>query len=394
MIIFTLLEFFFKNKFLQTIIINVCLLILLSTIFSCFSGSKQEQNNIIKSFGEPDSLYQPVYSKGFRIYYYGQDKVVEIFNPFDVELASDFFLINNSGRENVFGIPEIKAPVENWAAFSSTQVIMAEKLGLMETLKSVAEPEYISNQTVKDKISEGIIKNVGQAFEPDIEILLMSQPQFIFVSPFKDNQYSRLQDAGLITVPDAGYMESVPLGRVEWIVCFGAFFNLEHQAIKIFKEAEKSYNETKLILAEDRQKPTVVSGTLYQDVWFLPAGESYIAALFRDSGASYPYSDTKGTGSLSYDFEKVFFDTQDCDFWMITINFPGNFTYENFKLMDERYAEFKAFKDKRIIYSNTYNSGYYEYGWMEPQTILKDLAKAFHPQLFPEHKPVFFNILQ
>jgi len=364
-----------------------------TTLFSCFSGGKQTKENLFQLFGEVDSIYQPVYSQGFKVYYYGQDKIVEVFNPFDVNLPSDLFIINNSGRKNISGFSVINAPVKNWSAFSSSQVIMAEKLGVLETLQSVAEPEYISNQTIKNKISSGAVKNVGRAAEPDIETLLLLQPQFIFVSPFKDNQYDRLHDAGFITVHDAGYMEAVPLGRVEWIVFFSAFFNLEQQAIKIFKDAEKSYNETKLILSEITQKPSVISGTLYQDIWFLPAGDSYMASLFRDSGASYHYSDTKGTGSLALDFEKVLFDSQNCDFWLFTINYPSNFTYQDFKLMDERYAEFKAFKEKRIIYSNTYNSGYYEWGWMEPQTILKDFAKAFHPHLFLDHNPVFFNIL-
>jgi iron complex transport system substrate-binding protein len=78
---------------------------------------------------------------------------------------------------------------------------------------------------------------------------------------------------------------------------------------------------------------------------------------------------------------------------MITVNHQGSFTYADFEAMDVRYADFKAFNERCILYSNTYSSGYYEWGWMEPQTILKDLAKAFHPQLFPSHQPVFFTLL-
>jgi iron complex transport system substrate-binding protein len=375
-------------------ITDFCVFISLIVSYSCSSGAKQGNNSLIQLLGEPDSLYQPVHSKGFKVSYYGKDKIVEVYNPFDEKLPSDLFFINNSGRKDITGIPVIKAPVENWSAFSSSQVIMADKLDVFETLKSVAEPEYISNLTVKTGIANGKIKNVGLAFEPDIETLLTSQPQFIFVSPFKDNKYDRLTDAELIAIPDAGYLEASPLGRVEWLVFFGAFFNLEQQALDIFKEVEKTYNETKLILSDIEQKPSVTTGYLYHDVWYLPAGESYIATFFRDAGADYPYSDTKGTGSLAYDFEKVFFDNHDCDFWVITVYHPDNFGYEDFKNMDVRYADFKAFKEHQIICSNTYNSGYYEWGWMEPQTILKDLAKVFHPQLFSSHIPVFLTVLE
>ena len=370
------------------------LTILFITISSCFQGKKRGIDFDLANFGEPDSLYEPLYSKGFKIFYFGSDKIVEVLNPWDENAPSDLFFIDNTGLRNVSGLPIIKAPVTNWSAFSSSQVVMADKLDVIETLKSVADPEYISNHKIKEGVISGTVKNAGTVYEPDIETLIVSQPQFIFVSTYKENHYDRLNNVGLITIPDAGYLETVPLGRAEWIIFFGAFFNLEEEAKKIFKEVEISYNETKAILSEIIHRPTVTTGFLYQDIWFVPAGDSYIATLFRDAGADYPYSDTKGTGSLGFDFEKVFFDTYQSDFWMFTVNHPGNFTYADFQSMDARYAQFKAFKENKIIYSNTYNSGYYEWGWMEPHTILKDLGKAFHPALFADHKPIFFTILQ
>jgi iron complex transport system substrate-binding protein len=142
-----------------------------------------------------------------------------------------------------------------------------------------------------------------------------------------------------------------------------------------------------------QNRPTLTTGNLYQDVWFSPAGESFIATLFRDAGASYPYSETKGTGSLTLDFEKVFHDSHNCDFWMLIVNHPGQFTYSDLQAMDDRYADFEAFKNKKVVCSNSHTSGYFERGWMEPQIVLKDLAKAFHPQLFPDHKPVYFDLI-
>ncbi|MDR2926833.1 MAG: ABC transporter substrate-binding protein, partial [Cytophagaceae bacterium] len=310
--------------------------------YSCSYQSKQQNGSVYQPFGKPDSVYQPRYSNGFKISYYGVDKIVEVYNPWD-SLASQCFYISNSGNSAAGNIPVINAPVANWSAFSSSQIVMAQKLGVLNTLTSVAEPQYISNSTVKKRLAEKSIQNIGMATEPDVELLLVSQPQFIFVSLFKDNEYESLHDAGLITVSDAGYMEASPLGRVEWIVFFGAFFNKEQEALKIFGETEEAYLNVKAKLKNVSEKPSVISGYLYQDVWFLPAGESYIATLFCDAGAIYPYSDTKGTGSLAYDFEKTFHDTHNCDFWMITVNHQGSFTYADFEAMDVRYADFKAF---------------------------------------------------
>lgn len=371
------------------ILLHLCLSALVF-LFSCTNSVKQASFTS-NTPGEPDSVYIPKYASGFKISYYGTDKLIEVANPWDSTLAGDRFLVSNSDKEYIGDIPVIKAPVANWSAFSSSQVVLAEILGVLETLKSVAEPEYISNEFVQNGLKAGFIRNVGMASMADVEVLLLSQPQFIFVSPFKDNQYEQLREAGLVVIPDAGYLENSPLGRTEWMVFFGAFFNLEKEALDYFNEAEKSYQKVRQQLVGIQNKPTITTGYLFQDVWFLPAGDSYIAALFRDAGAAYPYDETDGTGSLALDFEKVFHDTHQCDFWVLTVNHPGEFGYNDLKAMDVRYGDFSAFKNRRVVCSNTFSSQYFERGWVEPHIVLKDLAKAFHPDVFKNHQPVYFK---
>ena len=372
-------------------LLHVCLSAIVF-LFSCTYNARQASVDLT-SPGEPDSVYIPKYASGFTISYYGTDKIIEVANPWDSTLAGDRFLIRNSEKGYLNGIPVIKAPVTNWSAFSSSQVVLAEILGVLETLKSVAEPEYISNDYVQSGLKSGSIRNVGMASMPDIEVVLLSNPQFIFISPFKDNQYDQLREAGLVVVPDAGYLESSPLGRTEWIVFFGAFFNLEEEALDYFKKAERSYQEVRQQLAGIQNKPTLTTGYLFQDVWFLPAGKSYIATLFRDAGAAYPYENTDGTGSLALDFEKVLHDTHQCEFWVLTVNHPGEFGYNDLEAMDARYADFSAFTNHKVVCSNTFSSRYFERGWVEPHIVLKDLAKVFHPDVFKNHQPVYFNII-
>lgn len=362
-------------------------------LFSCTFGEKKSVITDLSELGTPDSVYIPNHAGGFSISYYGPDKLIEVANPWDSSLAPDYFFIDNSGNHSIKGIPVIKAPVTNWSAFSSSQVVLADILGVLETLKSVAEPEYISNGQIKTGLQTGAVKNVGMASMPDLEVLLLSHPQFIFVSPFKDNQYDQLREAGLVVVPDAGYLESSPLGRTEWIMFFGAFFNLEKEAYNYFINAKSAYEQVQQQLANVKIKPTITTGYLFQDIWFLPAGESYIATLFRDAGASYPYNETPGKGSLALDFEKVFHDTHQCKYWVLTVNHPGKFGYSDLAAMDVRYADFIAFKTHQVICSNTSSSGYFERGWVEPHVVLMDLAKAFHPDIFSEHQPVYFTFI-
>ena len=61
---------------------------------------------------------------------------------------------------------------------------------------------------------------------------------------------------------------------------------------------------------------------------------------------------------------------------------------------DSRYRDFKAFKDKKVIYCNLSERPFYELSPVEPDVVLADLIKAFHPQLLPDHQPVFYDVLK
>ncbi|WP_462317914.1 ABC transporter substrate-binding protein [Marinilabilia sp.] len=366
-------------------------------LFSCNSGEKE--NPVKEVFGnqKPDSVYSPVYAKGFSISYYKEVKLIQVADPWDSTRAGSLFLVGDDSSPEKYKntiIPFIKHPVSNWSAFSSTQVVFAEKIGMLETLKSVAEPQYISNEYVQKRLKGGEVRNVGMANAADVEVLLQVSPQFIFVSPFKDNRYRHLEDAGLILINDAGYLETTPLGRAEWLVFFSAFFEKEKEAISIFREITRRYEQIKTSVQKIDNRPDVLTGTLFSDIWYMPAGDSYMARLFKDSGASYKYANRPGTGSLALDFETVFNDFRKSDFWVFAVNHPGRFTKSELLQMDERYGDFEAFKEGNILFSNTDHSLFYEKGIIEPDVVLKDLSASFHPDLYPGYQPVYFEYIK
>ncbi|PWD97801.1 ABC transporter substrate-binding protein [Marinilabilia rubra] len=372
------------------------LALVIIVLSACNSDKKQDPVKNLFGNQEPDSVYTPFYAKGFSISYFGDNKLIEVYDPWDSTRAGSLFVVGDETTPEKFRnsqIPFIEFPVTNWAAFSSTQVVFAEKIGMLETLKSVAEPQYISNSYIQERLKKDEVRNVGMANAADVEVLLEVSPQFIFVSPFKDNRYSHLADAGLLLINDASYLETSPLGRAEWLVFFSAFFDKEKEAVSIFKEISERYNSITGKVSETNIRPTVVTGTLFNAIWYMPAGESYMARLFNDAGTSYEYSDREGTGSLGLDFETVFNDFHDSDYWIFTVNHAGQFTRDDLLQMDERYGDFHAFKDGKIIFSNTHHSLFYEKGIIEPDVVLKDLAASLHPNLYPNYEAVYFEFL-
>ncbi|WP_016777015.1 ABC transporter substrate-binding protein [Anaerophaga thermohalophila] len=372
-------------------------LVLIVLLSSCYSGTKQNTVSGLFEEQEPDSLYVPAYAKGFSIAYYGDLKLIHVEDPWNSDAVGKYVLVGPGEcpvKYKPAEIDYVRYPVRNWSAFSSTQIEFAEKIGVLETLGSVAEPMYISNSFVQKGVREGNIRNVGMAASADVEVLLDSAPQFVFVSPFKDNRYGPLIDAGLLVINDASYLEVTPLGRAEWLIFFSAFFDRENEALGTFNKIEKRYQTVKEEVKGTIDRSSVMTGYLFNDVWYMPAGDSFMATLFEDAGADYLYSERPGTGSLALDFETVFNDFYSSDFWVLTVNHSGRFTMSDLARMDERYTGFEAFKKENVLVTNTNYSGFFEKGIIEPDLVLKDLAFYFHPDHFPGYEPAYFHLLK
>ncbi len=381
----------------QNSMIRVIAFFLLLLFFACNTEKQQQSVHDLFEGQEPDSVYTPFYATGFSVSYDGDIKLVQVSDPWDSKKPGSCFIVGPEDTPDKFKTSDadfICYPVKNWSAFSSTQIVFAEKLGVLETLKSVAEPQYISNNEVQERLKAGKIRDVGLADAADLEVLLDAEPQFVFVSPFKDNRYGMIEEAGLTLINDAGYLEPSPLGRAEWFVFFSTFFNKEDTAIDLFKNIERRYISVKQEVDKTSKSPSVLTGTMFNGVWHIPAGDSYMAGLLDDAGAAYAYEDKPGTGSLSLDFETVFNDFRDCDYWVLTINHPGRFTKDDLVKKDERYSDFEAFKKNNVLFSNTGKSLFFERGIIEPDVILKDLAACFHPDLYPDHDFVYFQFLK
>ena len=116
--------------------------------------------------------------------------------------------------------------------------------------------------------------------------------------------------------------------------------------------------------------------------------------MFEDAGADYFMKDDQRSGGVTLDFEKVYSQAAGADYWRIVNSFEGDFTYNTLKAEDSRYADFKAFKNKGVVYCNMDKKPFYESMPTEPEIVLADLIKAFHPELLPDYKPVFYELLK
>ncbi len=373
-------------KIISTLILSAILFV------GCLSGNQKQSAS--KDHSElADSIYAPKYANRFKISYFKNHKVIEVLHPWDSAAPSLKTVLATDSLYLKSNPSAIMLPVKKWVSVASTQIGYANKINVLEQLVGVAEPEYISNPNVIEGLENGSVRNIGTAFAPDIELLLALNPDIMMVSPFKDDFYGPIRSAGIKLTTNCSYLENTPLGRVEWLVYVSAFFNKEKEAIKIVDDISKRYNQVKDIAQKSSDRPSVISGKTYQGIWYVPAAESYNANFYKDAAVDYVFDDRHGTGSLNYDFETVYEAAGECDYWSMLVNYPGEFSYTALKEMDVRYSDFKAFKRRSIIYSNSAYSLIYEKGLLEPDVILADLVKLFHPNLLDGYNTVYYKKL-
>jgi iron complex transport system substrate-binding protein len=204
-----------------------------------------------------------------------------------------------------------------------------------------------------------------------------------------------IEKIGVPVIYNGDWVEETPLGKAEWIKLFGALFNKEQKADSVFNHIEKEYNYAKTIAKGIKDKPTVLSGALHKDVWYLPAGTSVEGELLKDANVNYLWQDSVGKGSLALSFETVLEKAKTADIWLS----PSYFTsYKNMLEANGHYEQFEAFKQQKIFsFSNTIGATggvlYYELGTARPDLVLKDIIKTCHNELLPDYTTTFFKPL-
>ena len=279
------------------------------------------------------------------------------------------------------------------ACLSATQIAMASKLGVLQTITGVSETSFIRNKIIREKILNTRVTDLGSENQINLEKLLDINPDILMISPYGDDKFSKLSELGIALGFDASYLETTPLARAEWIKFFSYFFNKEKLANEIFNDIKSKYLSLKESVIPYKKPPTILSGKKFGQSWHVPAGNSYMGNFYRDAGVNYLWSDNAGTGSIPLDFETVYNIAHAADFWCFKVGYNGNYSKKDLLKEYENYSDFKAFKTGRIIICNTLKTDFYEIGFLEPHIILADLLSIFYPGSVPDHKKKYFQII-
>jgi iron complex transport system substrate-binding protein len=373
--------------------------IILSLLLLAFFGCKQ--NNSISGDTMASSKNSIQYAKGLKIYKHLGFSILKITNPWPEDKEGFTYILqekNGIVPDSLKQFPTISIPIQSIVVTSTTHIPALELLGVENTLVGFPDTDYISSVKTRKLIDAGKVREVGVNENLNTEVLIDMKPDVIVgfglnnSNPTLDN----LQKSGLKVMLNGDWTEQTPLGKAEWIKFFGALYGLDSKANTLFSKIEKEYNSTLALAKKATTKPTVLSGAMYQKIWYIPQGESWVSLFLKDARSNYLWSNTKGIGSLTLPFEVILEKAKDADFWIA----PGD--YSSLKQMSEsnpHYSQFDSFKNKKV-YSYAVNKGekggilYFEWSPTRPDWVLKDLIKIFHPELLPHHKLFFFTKLE
>ncbi len=364
------------------------LTVVFAFLFSC-TGKKTDINTI-----EPSKVYNVNYAKGFSVAKYEDYVEVTVNNPWDSAQILQRYILVDKNAELPGKLPKgkiIRTPLENIVVYSTIHCTVLNELDNLEIIKGICEPGYVDIEYIQAGIKSGTIADLGQASSPDIEKIIMIDPEAIMATPIQGMTYGAIDKTGVPIVETPDYMESSPLARAEWIKFYAVFTGTEQIADSLFAQVEKKYNEVKELVGKTSERPTVFTDKKYGNVWYMPGGNSYMANLLRDAGAAYIWDDNESAGSVPLAFETVLDMAGEADYWLIKYNDTNtDMTYRSLEREFKPYSYFDAYRNRNIYGCNSGKVAYYEDLPVHPEYILTDMAFIFHPDLFPGYIPRYF----
>lgn len=384
-----------KSFFMKSFLSKFSVVLFLVFAIGC---KKNEENSTTATAKTTNSIQ---YAKGFEIYRYDGYSVVKVLNPWpDAKKTFTYVLHKKEASlpDSLKNYIDIQIPIKSIAVTSTTHIPSLEMLGVENTLLGFPNTDYISSEKTRKLIDAGKVKEIGANQVLNTEVLIDLAPDAIvgYSSSSDTKAYDNLEKSGLKVLFNGDWTEESPLGKAEWIKFFGALYGLDEKADQLFSEVETEYKKAVELAKKAKTKPTVLSGAIYQDQWYLPRGNSWASLFLKDANASYLWADTEGTGSLALSFETVLEKAENVDFWVGPAQFT---TFKEMTDSNPNYAHFKAFKDKNV-YSFSSKKGktggllYYELAPNRPDLILKDLIKILHPEILPDYELYFFEKLK
>ena len=378
-----------KKRLIHTLILCA----ILWCTCSCTSSGNIDDYNM--------AVYTPTYATGFRIVGAEgkQSTIIRVTNPWQSADDVETMLFVARGGEKApdgFRGQLLQGDAKRVVCMSSSHIAMLDAIGVVESVVGVSGKNFITNPYVV--AHQRTIPDVGYDGNMNFELLVAQQPDIVLLFGVTGacTMESKLDELGIPYMYIGEYVEEDPLGKTEWLIAIAEIVGCRKHGITYFSEVPKRYEHLKS-LAASAQTPTpkVMINTPYADSWFMASATSYVARLIADAGGDYIYKKNTSNHSLPIDMEEAALLTTQADVWI---------NVGNVNSVDDLCRQFPKFaKMPCVQWGEVYNcdkrrvtgggNDYWESGVVQPDVVLRDLIKIFHPELESDKEFVYYRKL-
>ena len=319
--------------------------------------------------------------------------VVDVKNPWGKGLLQRYLLVP---RDSVIpqSLPQgrlLRIPLEKSIVFSGVHASLFEELGILRAVAGVCDADFIYSPALIKGISEGTVVDCGSSLNVNSEKVMEVAPEAIFVLPYENGGYGKLERFSFPLVECADYMETSPLGCAEWVRFYGRLLGCAEKSDSIYNAVCKEYETLCAMVADIEKRPKLMCELKSNSAWYMPGGKSTMGQMYKDAGADYLFAAYETAGSVPLSVEVVLDKASEADIWLFKYNSSVDKIYHSLLEEYDGYAHFKPFKERNVYACNTHKNNLFEETAFHPERLLKELVALFHPSLLPEYKTVYYE---
>ncbi|OPX33727.1 MAG: hypothetical protein B1H11_12035 [Desulfobacteraceae bacterium 4484_190.1] len=282
----------------------------------------------------------------------------------------------------------IRIPVKRVITKWTTIPPLLRAVGVMDSIVGVTTRKKDWHiKEIRTGMEEGRIKYVGESRTTDYERLRAINPDVFFAGEWEKTE--KLNELEIPFAVVTEYMEKDPLGRLEWIKFFAAFYNREHKADEFFEKAVENVDTLSKKLEQVGNRPNILWGFISgRGIVYVPKADTYVARMISMAGGHYMFVNLRQTGSAAITLEEFYARGKDADIYISPGTLPqyGITSIKKLVAIHPVLCDFRSIKRGNVW---CFQPWYWE-SIDKTDEIIEDLAAIFHPGLFPGHKPGYF----
>lgn len=350
-------------------------------------------NKQTSAVGDFDNeIYTPKYASGFSLKSAGDGEsvLINVNNPWQGADSVTTKLLIVRGDEEVptdFDGQVLRGEAHRIVTMSSTHVAMFDALGAIDRVVGVSGADFISNEYIQQHRDS--VGDVGYDGNINYELLVSLAPDVVLLYGVNgaSSMEGKLRELGIPFMYVGDYLEQSPLGKAEWMVALAELIGVRDNGVAAFEGISQRYNDLKESVAKSvTTAPKVMFNMPYGDSWFMPSADNYAVQLVSDAGGDYIYKENRGNASATIDMEKAYLLTSQADVW---INVGRAASLKEVADACPKFTDTPCYLADKVYNNNRRvtpmgGNDYYESAVVNPDIILRDLVKIFHPELVEE----------